>query len=439
MSKQIDYSRICFVVMPFNKKKVDDKDVDFDAIYKQIFEPAISAVPLPAEEGGGYLVPRRTDQDYFTGDIATEMFLYLQYSRFAFVDITGLNANVFYELGIRHQTNQNGTAIFRQMTNQPPPFDISHIKAFPYEYEPVEKVEESKKKITEILTQSLEYNRIDSPVQVALTAQQLMGAQKGQASSVDKLLIEATNAIRNDDFTAAVDKYRKAIQVNPDNPVLYQELGLLLKKEEKWPEAVNAFQKAVNLSPEYSEAWRELGVVQNQVNRKDKQSPTGEDALLKATELNREDFDAYASLGGVYKRQKLYGKAKEMYVHSVEVSNGHPYPLLNAIILQVREEGLSSITGKQKLFMKRAEVPLKKQVADNPPYNSPWSFFDLSTIALLNGRPDEAQKILEDGATVSENWQLKSHKETLELIESQKENVPGLESILDYLKDVVTE
>src|SRR4051812_310811 len=119
---QIEYTTICFVIMPFSKKTVEGKEIDFDSIYHEIFEPAIAAVDLPE---GGKLIPKRTDQDYFSANIDTEMYQYLEYSRFALVDITGLNANVFYELGIRHHANESGTAIFRQ-GNKAIPFDISH-------------------------------------------------------------------------------------------------------------------------------------------------------------------------------------------------------------------------------------------------------------------------------------------------------------------------
>src|SRR5437879_4903189 len=94
------YDRICFVIMPFGKKKVGEREVDFDLIYDRVFCPAISNVPLPE---GEKLEPRRTDKDYFVADIGQEMFEYIEYSRFALVDITGLNANVFYELGVRHR------------------------------------------------------------------------------------------------------------------------------------------------------------------------------------------------------------------------------------------------------------------------------------------------------------------------------------------------
>jgi hypothetical protein len=74
----MDYSKICFVIMPFGEKPVGDRTVNFDKLYDDIFVPAISTVYLPE---GGKLEPRRTDRDFFAGDIDLEMFRYLEYSR----------------------------------------------------------------------------------------------------------------------------------------------------------------------------------------------------------------------------------------------------------------------------------------------------------------------------------------------------------------------
>ena len=75
-----DYSKICFVIMPFGSKLVGKQKVNFDRIYDNIFKPAIGAVSLPE---GGKLQPARTDKDFFSGDIGQEMFQYLNESRFA--------------------------------------------------------------------------------------------------------------------------------------------------------------------------------------------------------------------------------------------------------------------------------------------------------------------------------------------------------------------
>src|SRR5829696_1744802 len=175
-----DYSKLCFVIMPFGRKEVQVPApkaaggkpaggtgksgkaksgaakgapaageritivIDFDSIYKKIFEPAINAVRLPE---GGSLVARRADDDFLAGNISTEMFAYIEYSRFAVADITGLNPNVFYELGVRHRARETGTAIFR-IADAPLPFDINQIRAFPYAYEPRTQVAKSRDLIT---------------------------------------------------------------------------------------------------------------------------------------------------------------------------------------------------------------------------------------------------------------------------------------------------
>ena len=38
----MDYSKICFVIMPFGEKPVGDRTVNFDKLYDDIFLPGIS-------------------------------------------------------------------------------------------------------------------------------------------------------------------------------------------------------------------------------------------------------------------------------------------------------------------------------------------------------------------------------------------------------------
>jgi len=172
-----NYANTCFIVMPFGKKQVDNQTISFDAIYESVFVPAICDVSLP---GGGKLEPRRTDRDFFTGDITVEMFRYLEYSRFVLADITGLNPNVFYELGVRHRARQSGTAIFRQVDVKLP-FDIAHIKAFPYEYQPEEKAQESRRIITKILSESLVEDKTDNVIRLAIAQQEQRRAPRSKA------------------------------------------------------------------------------------------------------------------------------------------------------------------------------------------------------------------------------------------------------------------
>jgi len=428
----MNYDKICFVIMPFGPKPVGDQTVNFDTIYDEIFEPAIKAVPLPE---GGKLEPRRTDKDFFTGDIKFEMFQYLEYSRFALADISGLNFNVAYELGARHRARESGTAIFR-LTQFAPPFDISSIKAFPYEYQPVPEAAKARELITRVLTESLLQNRPDSPVRLAL------GAQR-ESGKIDELLAQAENEIRKPNWTGAMEIYRKAIAIDPNNPLPRMKLGLLCRDREVWDEALEQFTRAIAASPLYGEAWREKGIVENKIAQNAKQPmdtdpAPGEAALRRAVELNDKDFDAFASLGGVLKRAKRYPPALAAYEQSQKMSGGHPYPLLNALKLRVQVNGRLALSGPDKLALARAERFREGQTQQNPPFDKPWCFFDLAEIKLYRGDPKAFLDVAMKGFEQTDaNWQGKTFVDSLRLLTPAADELPGLKEGIAELEQLV--
>jgi tetratricopeptide (TPR) repeat protein len=428
----MDYAKICFVIMPFGEKDVGTRKVNFDALYEDVFLPAISAVPLPE---GGNLEPRRTDKDFFTGDIKLEMFHYLEYSRFALADISGLNFNVAYELGARHRARESGTAIFRQ-AQFAPPFDISSIKAFPYEYEPDTEANKARALITRVLTESLVQNRLDSPVRLALDLQR-------QNGKIDELLKNAENAIRSEDWTGAMDIYRQAVAVDPANPLPRMKLGLLCRDREIWDEALEQFSRATAASPQYGEAYREKGIVENKIAQVAKQPldtdpAPGEAALRRAIELNGKDFDAWASLGGVLKRAKRFPQALSAYEQSLKVSGGHPYPLLNALKLRVAVNGRLALTGADKVALARAERVREAQTRQEPPFDKPWCFFDLAEIKLYRGDPQAFVAIAQKGFEHTDaNWQGKTFIDTMHLLLPVADELPGLKEGLAELEPMV--
>jgi Flp pilus assembly protein TadD len=433
MERPMDYNKVCFVIMPFGKKDVGGGQiVDFDPLYHDIFLPAIAAVDLPE---GGKLDPHRTDQDFFAGDIKQEMFQYLEYSRFALADISGLNFNVAYELGVRHRAREAGTAIFRQGAFVPP-FDISSIKAFPYEYTPAEEAEKSRALIIQVLTQSLVRNRLDSPVRLALNAQR-------QSGGIDDFLKQAEDHIRNQDWPGAMDSYRDAVAANPDNPLPRMKLGLLCRDRGIWDEALEQFTGATAAAPTYPEPWREKGIVENKLAQIGKiplnSNPApGEASLRRAIELNPRDFDAFASLGGVLKRAGRFPEALASYEQSVKVSGGHPYPLLNAMKLRVQTGGHLALSGADKMALIRAARVRDGQSKQNPPFDKPWCFFDSAEIKLYQGDAKAFVDIATEGIVqADEAWQGKTFIDSLRLLLPAADELPGLKEGLAELEKLV--
>jgi tetratricopeptide (TPR) repeat protein len=432
------YQTVCFVIMPFGKKPPNPKKpkvlVDFDYIYEKVFEPAIAEVELPE---GGKLIPRRADKDFYAGDISQDMFEYIEYSRFAVADISGLNFNVAYELGHRHRARAAGTAIFRQVQLEgAPPFDISQIRTFPYEYNPQKKALKSREEIKRVLRESLEQNRIDSPVQRALIVQR--DQQENTKADIEGVLREAENALRHQDRAGAILKFREASKVNPKNHLILFRLGLLLKEQGDFTEALEQFDKAISIAPDYADARREKGNVENKLYYKNNAPltmPTGEDSLRRAVALNEQDFDALSSLGGVMKRQKRYDEAIKAYARASEISNRHTYPLLNLIKLEALVKGQLAIDEDLLLHLERAARSLKVQVSSEPPYNPPWSAFDLAEVQLYLGNKDEFLKYLKEGVIAStDDWMPKTFRESLELLVEGNIKLPGLADGIKRLK-----
>ncbi len=111
--------------MPFGKKvdPLSGIEIDFDQVYRQGIEPAVKNAGLHCIRG---------DEEKTGGIIHKAMFARLLLSQFVIADLTTANANVFYELGIRHAAMPYTTIpIFATVGS--PPFDVNMVRAIPYD------------------------------------------------------------------------------------------------------------------------------------------------------------------------------------------------------------------------------------------------------------------------------------------------------------------
>jgi Tfp pilus assembly protein PilF len=84
-------------------------------------------------------------------------------------------------------------------------------------------------------------------------------------------------------YAAAVDSYRKAIQMNPNSAEAYSLMGSALAEAGKAREAEEALRKAVSLKPTYAEGYFHLG---NFLKAQGK-TAEAEDAFRKARQYAR--------------------------------------------------------------------------------------------------------------------------------------------------------
>jgi hypothetical protein len=142
-------SRRAFIIRPFGIKS----DIDFDRVETELISPALERLDIAG----------RTTVDILrTGNIRTDMFQLLLAADIVIADLSIHNANVFYELGIRHALRRAATVMIRgREGGDKIPFDLFTDRYFAYEEKsPGRSVDD----LVRILYSTLHSTEIDSPV-----------------------------------------------------------------------------------------------------------------------------------------------------------------------------------------------------------------------------------------------------------------------------------
>lgn len=103
----------------------------------------------------------------------------------------------------------------------------------------------------------------------------------------------ALKAQQRQDFPAAIDAWWQALQLEPLNPHLYNNFGVLLKNLGEYATAETCLREAVRLQPDLSAAWNNLGNVLRQQER----TPEALDCFAAALQLAPDDVGVLLNQG----------------------------------------------------------------------------------------------------------------------------------------------
>src|SRR5271157_1695005 len=143
-----------FIIRPFGKKQDRaGREIDFDHVQAALIDPSLKAVGL----GGG-----TTGEIIEAGNISEAMFSLILEADIVVCDITIHNANVFYELGIRHALRKKGSVLIRGTpVADDVPFDNLTDRYLAYD---IDKPECALQKLIDTLTATLASEKTDSPI-----------------------------------------------------------------------------------------------------------------------------------------------------------------------------------------------------------------------------------------------------------------------------------
>jgi tetratricopeptide (TPR) repeat protein len=329
--------KTCFVVMGFNKKTdyATGRTLDLDKTYRTIIKPAVEAAQVKCI---------RADEIVHSGVIDVPMYEQLLDADVVVADISTMNPNALYELGVRHALRPFTTIVIGEskIAEKSYPFDLSHLLIRSYVHLgdgiDYEEVERARKELTGAITAILQDPKHDSPLYVhlaglerpkraALQAAVIAAAAAAAPASPGPpapetpthgvMLAAGETALQNGDFATAAACYGAAHKLNPNDSYLVQRVALATYKS-KQPNAVDALRIAraylQELDPQASNDPETLGLW-GAVHKRLFEL-TGEQAALDAA--------VFAYEKGFYLKNDHYNGINLAFLLNVRASLGGP-------------------------------------------------------------------------------------------------------------------
>jgi len=430
---------LCFILMPFGTKE-DNKGrkIDFDAIYNNLIKPAIEDANMEAV---------RADEEMVGGFIHKPMFERLLLCDYAIADLTTANANVFYELGVRHTAKPFATlSLFAKDTFLP--FDVSSLRSYPYSLDDEQKLnnlEKDKAYITKWLNDAREPVK-DSPLF------QFFDEMKPHVISSDKTDIfrervqyslnakKELQKLRDSKNIEGIKEFEDSLNLNDIEGGVIIDIFFSYRALDDW-------QKMIELESKMPSYLRKSLLVREQLafalNRAG-ESNEAERVLLEAIKEYGESSESFGLLGRVYKdrwqketnpilKKSWHKKAIDTYVKGFKTDIRDAYPGVNAITLM---SSLDKVDERLEELLPVVLFATKQKIEKgNPDY---WDYATLMELEVIAKHQEEAKEALIKALPlVTENWMKETTLKNILIIQekslSRGEDVDWMGEILEGL------
>lgn len=437
---------LCFVLMPFGKKPdAAGSVVDFDAVYKELIAPAISDAGME---------PLRADEEMTGGVIHKPMFERLILCEYAVADLTTANANVFYELGLRHAVRPWSTVLLFSKGGSQLPFDVAPLRAMPYQLgadgAPAD-VNASKRALSERLVEArrmaLDKPAADSPIYQLVEDFPNISHEKTDVFR-DRVRYSTE---RKEKLSSARSQGIDAVRAlgTELEPITELESGVVIdlflsyRSVKGWQEMVELVQKMPRPLASTVMVQEQLALALNRLGRRDE----AERVLHELLESRGPSSETYGILGRVYKdrweeahkrgeratARALLNKAIGAYLKGFETDWRDAYPGVNAVTLMELKEPPDP--RREKLVTVVAYAVERRVAAGKPDY---WDYATLLELAMLGREEQTALDALGSAlASVRGKWETETTLRNLRLIREARER--RQENIADWMKEIEDE
>jgi hypothetical protein len=415
---------LCFVLMPFGKKPAANAAiVDFDAVYQELIAPGIVAAGLE---------PLRADQELSGGIIHKPMYERLILCEYAVADLTTANANVFYELGLRHAVRPASTLLLFASGMGQLPFDVGLLRALPYALGPDGKPADPGTARASIAARLADARTMstDSPVfqlvdgypdiqrlktDVFRDRVEIERSIKERLATARRAGLEAVRAIE-----AELDRAPGGIADGAAGVVI--DLFLSYRAVKGWNEMIALVGRMAAPLARSVMVQEQLGLALNRAGRGDE----AERALLAVLSDHGPSSETHGILGRVYKdrweeafeagdsgrARGFLRKAIDAYLRGFEADWRDAYPGVNAVTLMELSEPPDP---RRAMLIPVVTYAVDRRVANGKP--DYWDHATRLELAVLARDEVSANAALADAlAAVRESWEPETTARNLRLI-----------------------
>jgi tetratricopeptide (TPR) repeat protein len=419
---------LCFVLMPFGKKPdASGALVDFDAVYRDLIAPAIADAELD---------PLRADEEMAGGIIHKPMFERLILCEYAVADLTTANANVFYELGVRHAVRP-ATTVLLFAEGSRLPFDVAQLRALPYRLQ------------ADGMPANVDHDR-------AALARRLLDAHKaagdpGKDSPIYQLVenypdidhtktdvfrehvrysaeLKARMAHARKDGVDALRLLEKEFEpINDLESGVVIDLFLSYRSVKAWQEMIDLVKKMPRPLAATTMVQEQLALALNRAG----QSEEAEKVLKDVSDRRGPSSETDSILGRVYKdrweaalkrgehllARGLLDKAIEAYLRGFEADWRDPYPGVNTVTLM---ELKNPPDPRREQLIPVVSFAVERRIASGKP--DYWDYATRLELAVLANDQQRATDALSAAlAAMRETWEPQTTARNLRLIREARE------------------
>jgi hypothetical protein len=245
----------CFVVSQIGAEGSDERK-HADRVFKHLIEPACTTCSFAAE---------RADHIPNAGSITTQVVSSIANSDLVIADLTNLNPNVMYELGLRHGTMKPVVQIAIKDTKLP--FDVMGVNTLFYQLD-LDHVENGKEK----LTQAIEEAMSGRTHPLALLLPRYESSQQGRGDPQIEVLAQVATRLQelshrvedlskeNTGYAAEIYRAVKGLEETKSTEMIMQFMSNFMSQGMQKPKLFKEFMEAVqNIRPQADQKASDSG------------------------------------------------------------------------------------------------------------------------------------------------------------------------------------